>query len=338
MTPAANAAVKERFALEKELLESGRFFKLICGAGNEDPGEIRKLCLVYSLAGAAGIDLAARENIVRAALEGIAEAERLAPESGAPGRIRPFLTVSVGMRGDPHVRKARIVAQMCTECGLCVETCPNDAISESFAVERARCIGCGACADVCPVDAVGFAHQEIEAAKTLKACVDAGAENIELHAAVGDHEQALREWELITELLPDSFVSVCLDRGHLSNRQLRKRIEMLKERAEGRMIVQADGIPMSGSKDDFNTTLQAVATADIVAKMGLGVPVLLSGGTNSKTVELARLAGVPFAGVSLGTYARRLISAEIKDPAFPDAKILKAAVAKARSLVETCGA
>ena len=32
------------------------------------------------------------------------------------------------------------------------------------------------------------------------------------------------------------------------------------------MIIQADGYPMSGGEDDYNTTLQAVATADVINK------------------------------------------------------------------------
>ena len=38
-----------------------------------------------------------------------------------------------------------------------------------------------------------------------------------------------------------------------------------------RMIVQADGIPMAGGEDDYRTTLQAVACADIVDKFSFSV-------------------------------------------------------------------
>ena len=40
--------------------------------------------------------------------------------------------------------------------------------------------------------------------------------------------------------------------------------EITKEIAGDRLIIQADGIPMSGGKDNFNTTLQAVATAEVI--------------------------------------------------------------------------
>lgn len=323
----------DRFELQKALLREGRYFKLVCGAGNEDPSEIYKLTLVYSLAGASGIDLSARRPVVEAACRAVQEAERLSPEFGIRDFVRPFLTVSVGMSGDPHVRKARIVLEKCAQCGACIASCSAKAIAPDFVVAQHRCIGCGNCSAACPEDAVVFSHKPIELRSVLEDCVAAGAENIELHAAVPGDGQTLGEWEVVTSALQQGFVSVCLDRGHLSNHALRRRIELLREHAAGRMIVQADGLPMSGGKDDYNTTLQAVAIADIVAKMGLEVYILISGGTNSRSAELARACGVPFAGVSLGTYGRRLVAEQLDDPAFPETRVLKEAVRKARELV-----
>jgi hypothetical protein len=102
------------------------------------------------------------------------------------------------------------------------------------------------------------------------------------------------------------------------------------------MIVQADGIPMSGGIDDYRTTLQAVACADIVDKFSLPIYILLSGGTNGKSIKLSQACSVPYAGVSIGTFARHLVYEFINDPEFPDISILKLAVKKAKALVETC--
>lgn len=326
----------ERAEIQRRTLKRGHFFKLICGAGNEDAAEVYKLSLVYTLAGALGIDLSARLDVVRAAARAIDDAETAAGRFGLQPFIRPFLTVSVGMAGDPHVRKAKILPDQCTACNACIPVCPTDAIPRSLVIIESRCIGCGACAVACQDDAVGYAHKEIKMGSVLRECIAAGAENIELHAAVIDHKPTLEEWNLIARVLPEGFLSVCLDRGYLSNHELRKRIELMLEVAKGRMIVQADGIPMSGGKDDFNTTLQAIATADIVAKMKLPVFILLSGGTNAKTVELSRACGVAYAGVSLGTFARHLVYEFINDPRFPGDGLLEAAVSRARGLVETC--
>ena len=336
MKHTGDQTLSERFDLQTEILGRGEFFKLICGAGNEDPEEVYKLTLVYSLAGALGVDLSARVEVVESAMKAISDAEGLAEEFGIEEFIRPYLTVSVGMPGDHHVRKAEILQDACTQCNACIPVCPTEAIPASLTVIESRCIGCGACMVACQDDAITYHHKEIEIEKVLKECIAAGAENIELHAAVIDHNATLKEWELIARVLPEGYLSVCLDKGYLSNHELIKRIERMLGVAEGRMIVQADGIPMSGGKDDYNTTLQAIATADTVAKSKLPVFILLSGGTNSKSIELSKACNVPYAGVSIGTYARHLAYPHINNPAFPDQGLLKEAVEAVRSLVETC--
>ena len=82
---------------------------------------------------------------------------------------------------------------------------------------------------------------------------------------------------------------------------------MIKDRPVYSTIIQADGAPMSGGKDDYCTTLQAVATAQIVQRMNIPVYLLLSGGTNSKSVELANKCGVKAHGVSIGLFGRNLV-------------------------------
>ena len=82
--------------------------------------------------------------------------------------------------------------------------------------------------------------------------------------------------------------------------------------------------------------MQAIATADIIYKFNLPVHILLSGGTNSKSIELSKISGVPCAGVSIGTFARHLVFDYINDPRFPDMEVLEPAVKKAKKLVSTC--
>jgi len=83
---------------------------------------------------------------------------------------------------------------------------------------------------------------------------------------------------------------------------------------------------------DFNTTLQAIATADVLNKkfnMKLRkakniliykkkneVDQLLSGGTNSLTAVLADQTGVRFQGASLGTFARQIVKHIVNNDAF----------------------
>ncbi len=52
------------------------------------------------------------------------------------------------------MERARIDLDRCTQCGLCIEACRFDAITDDFIVNENFCEGCRACKYVCPVDAV----------------------------------------------------------------------------------------------------------------------------------------------------------------------------------------
>ncbi len=326
-----------RFEELNNLLEKGCFFKVVCGAGNEDPDEVKKLSTVYTLAGALGIDVSANVEVVEASMKGIDKAFELAPSLGIQLKHRPFITVSVGLKGDPHVRKALISEGDCTECGQCYDDCEQLAIDSGppYKVVSKRCIGCGKCSEVCPVDAISFTTKKVDLSEILPKCLDAGAESIELHAIIADDDAVLRDWQTIVNVLSDQYVSMCLDRSHLGNDHLLRRIRQAIELAGNKQIIQADGAPMSGGKDDFNTTLQAVAIADVIQKAKLDVKILLSGGTNSKTGELANSCNLKAHGVSVGTNARNLVRDEIMSDVFEnDLTVLAKAVKKATWLVD----
>ena len=97
---------------------------------------------------------------------------------------------------------------------------------------------------------------------------------------------------------------------------------------------------MSGGIDDYNTTLQAVSITDFINreikhkdKKFSNLPVLISGGTNSFTGELARKYQVDFNGITIGTHARKIITKfESKPNELSDAN-LQIALAKAKKLI-----
>lgn len=299
------------------LLESRKLFKLVCGAGNEDTEEVRRLAFVYCIAGAKLFDVSANADVVNAALEGIEHACTYAKKFNREIKTHPFVNVSIGMKGDPHVRKA-IVNDQCVQCGCCVPECPTEAISSEYIVDTKRCIGCGHCNAACDYSAVDYTHPQKNLETILQQCKSAGAEQVELHAAVADSGSIMSEWEMATDIFNDNYVSMCLDRLHIGDSQLRRRIREARQITKDRFIVQADGVPMSGGKDDYNTTLQAVAIADIVMKSKINVKVLLSGGTNSLTTQLAQMCGVNWHGVAIGTFARNLVKQQIQKSNFVD--------------------
>lgn len=326
---------KKRYEKLRALLEKRACFKLVCGAGNEDAEEVKRLSTIYSLAGANILDVSASVEIVKAAAEGIRAAYDLEGASKRTIKEKPYINVSIGLKGDPHLRKAKINMASCTRCGRCVAACEQDVIRKDFTINKKKCIGCGRCESACEFGAISFEHKKVDFKKVLPGCVQAGAELLELHAVTDEDEAALNDWRLLNSIIGDNFLSMCLDRHLLSNVRFIERIKKAHEITKERFIVQADGVPMSGGSDGYNTTLQAVACADIVRKSNMPVMVLLSGGTNSKTGELARVCGVHANGIAIGTFARKIVKGFIgKKDFYSDTNMIKRAVDMAENLIE----
>jgi len=297
----------DRYRALRRIYKNNKYFKVVCGAGNEDPEEVHKLALIYTLAGATAIDVSANAAVVERAYQGVSEALKLAKKFSKSIRQRPFVNVSIGLRGDPHIRKAKIIADKCRECGECMKHCPQKAIRASYRVIESRCIGCGCCFEHCKFDAISFYDLRKDFNKVLGECITNGAETLELHAVTTDETQALKDWKLINKFVPNNYVSMCIDRSLLSNKHLIERIKSAEKVAGERLVIQADGIPMSGGSDDYNTTLQAIAIADVIRKSGIKTVIVASGGTNSYTADLARLCKVGINGVAIGTFARNIV-------------------------------
>jgi ferredoxin len=324
----------ERYGELKALFKQNKCFKLVCGAGNEDIDEVRKLATVYTLAGANMLDLSANVEVVKAAKEGIEKAYSLAPVLGRELRMKPYLNVSIGMKGDPHVRKAVINKSICVQCGECIDACRQEAITKDFAVMQYRCIGCGDCEKVCEANAVSYIHRKADFNKILPECVREGVDTMELHAVTEDEEGVFNDWKLLNSIIKENYLSMCLDRQLLSNMRLIERVKKAYEITGDRLIIQADGVPMGGEGDDYGTTLQAIACAEIVRKSGVPAMVLLSGGTNSKTGLLARQCGVSANGVAIGSWARKIVKSYVNNEEFDtDIGIIKNAVSVAEDLI-----
>ena len=183
----------------------------------------------------------------------------------------------------------------------------------------------------------------------------------------------MEEWKLINEINPNNYNSMCLDRLNLGNSKLEYRIEEAKKISKDKLIIQADGYPMSGGENDFNSTLQAVACADVINKKfnmrvnkkeaalsnkgkfkkeGSGkakvlskriyrplissIPIVLSGGTNALSKELANQVGVRCNGIAIGTYARDIIEDLVSnDNFYTDINIIKEAYQVSNQLINS---
>ena len=317
-----------------DMLNQRACFKLVCGAGNEDAEAVEKLVTLFAVAGARYFDLSAREEVVLAAKAGVERATTLGVDEPC------YLNVSVGIKGDPHVQKARIDQDRCTRCSACFESCTVQRAvtveNDRYVVNQKQCIGCGMCASVCPEKAVTLVSVAEPLAEVLPPLIDLGLDSIELHAVTEDEVGALAEWQVI-ETLFDGPLSLCLDRSCLGDRQFLARIHRhIDHRAPMTTIIQADGAPMSGTNDTEATTLQALATAQLVARAGLPVYLLLSGGTNSKTATLSRMFDIHAHGVAIGSFARTKTKTYVDSPDFfTNPSLFEEAQQVARALVET---
>ena len=276
-------------------------FKLVCGAGNEDCESVNRLVYIYAKAGCRFFDLSARKEI----LESAKAALKLANVNDA------MLCVSVGIKGDPHITKAKINESKCIKCGNCLRNCPNDAIYSSIMIDEKKCIGCGICSKKCPTEAISMFDKDVNVKEILPYMVENGVEVLELHIMGHDKNDLASKWKVINECKP-KFASICIDRENFGNKETLARIkEMIAYREPYTTIIQADGIPMSGADDTFKTTLQAVAMAEIIQNANLPVHIMISGGTNSKTKELAELCEIKYWGIAIGSWARKIVKEQL---------------------------
>lgn len=312
----------------KDLFENKKCFKLVCGAGNEDAEEVEKLVTIYSLAGCNFFDLCAKPEIVDAAKRGL---ERAGIKEDR------YICISVGIDGDPHITKAVIDQDKCTKCGKCKVICPHDAIIEldKYKVKKERCIGCNQCANNCPQKAITMVSQLQNYDEVLPKIIAKGIDCIEFHAISTDEKDVMEKWAQINKHF-DGMLCISLDRSELGDKKLKERVKkMLDVRKPFTTIIQADGIAMSGNDDEFGTTLQAVATAQLFQKANMPAYIMMSGGTNMKSIELANLCNVHPHCLAVGSYARKIVKEYLlSDDLFTNKEKLNKAVEIAKPLVQ----
>ncbi len=308
-----------------DIFREKRGFKLVCGAGNEDLDEIEKLVYIYSLAGCNFFDVCAKKEVVLAAKSGL---KRAGIEKDR------YLCVSVGISGDPHITKAKIDPNKCIKCASCLNICPHGAIDSEINVIKQRCLGCCQCEKICPKGAITMESQIREYKDFLPELINLGIDAIEFHAISTDENDVDEKWAQLNEMF-DGMLIISLDRSELGDKRLVERVKrLIRDRKPYTTVIQADGIAMSGNNDEYGTTLQAVATAQMFQNAKLPCYIMISGGTNTKTMELAALCSIDANCLAVGSYARKIIKEYLeKDNLFDDKNATDNAVKIAKSLV-----
>lgn len=275
----------------------GKIVKIACGAGTQDPRYIENFIRIYAMAGVQFFDISAHQSSVEAARRGIQKAN-VAHDI--------YLNVSIGIPGDPHADKAKVVQSRCVNCRRCFKICPNEAIEThpiSCSVVYARCVGCGKCKTVCPVDAIQMYSEAKPVEEVIPPLFNIDA--VELHME-GDIEYGIRQWEALERCYP-GLLSVHINRRACGDVKLIDTLhELIDHRAPWSTMIQADGMSMRGG-DGMNTTLQALAIMQIIANEKLPAYTIASGGTNEYTAPYMREFGIPFGGVAYGTFARNIV-------------------------------
>ena len=312
----------------KDLLEEKQCFKLVCGAGNEDAIEVEKLTYIYSLAGCPFFDVCAKKEIVEAAKRGI--------EKSGITKDR-YICTSVGIAGDPHITKANIDSKKCSNCGLCFSNCVHEAIDiNPTKIIKERCLGCAVCEKICPNNAISMVTTIQDYKEILPPIIQMGIDCIEFHAITDDEIEVFEKWEEINKMF-DGILCISIDRSKTGDIKLKERVQkLLEKRAPYTTIIQADGIAMSGNNDEFGTTLQSVATAQLFQNSKLPIYIMMSGGTNTKSTQLAKQCGIQPNCIAIGSYARKIVNNYLKmDDLLENNKALNEAVKIASELVKT---
>ena len=303
-------------------LSEGSWFKLICGASYQHLPAVRSLALVYSLAGADCIDVAADPAVIAAAREGIEAALEL-PEAkpsqrllrrtttepsyescswGKPPRPHfraaltvgelPWLMVSINDGEDPHFRKAKFDNTQCPkDCPQpCVAVCPADAINLSLGgVLDNLCYGCGRCLPICPQNLITTRSYVSSLDLILPWVESMAVDAIEIHTQVGHYDDFKRVWQEIFPVVGQlKLLAIsCTDAPNVID-YLRSLYEVISP-LPCPLIWQTDGRSMSGDIGK-GTTHAAIALARKVLRSGLPGYIQLAGGTNDYTVEKLKQA------------------------------------------------
>ena len=144
----------------------------------------------------------------------------------------------------------------------------------------------------------------------LRSCKKVGADFFELHIDIPDLDLIKDKLLKVKEVFSFKPISINISIDKFSNAAIIELIKYIRSNIQKDIIIEVNGSE-ENKCNDFNTTLQSVSTADILHKQLLKkeiafrkIPILLSGGTNQLTCELAKECNVNFNGITFSNYSK----------------------------------
>lgn len=323
-------SLKDKTLVKKEnvlaALEQRRYHKCIIGASLTDLSRIENYSYCFAYAGADVIDISAFPHSVIAARTGINKAN-----------LEPLIMVSVNIDSDPHFRRIKLNTDNCTECKLCIPSCPSGAfsgslidtivtsevpksINETFHYEADLCFGCSNCLDYCNFNALEFENWSASNPNELNRLFKLGASAFEIHSS--NNLQALEDFYLEIDLSKVLLESFSIGSEKMTDQELAETAKFIikltqkRDNFEDRIIViQCDGIPQSGARlINEDKDLKSIRNAEIVLNTlkseNLLLPnvfIQIAGGTDEKSLAKAHELGIMIHGVALGSWLRKKI-------------------------------
>lgn len=136
---------------------------------------------------------------------------------------------------------------------------------------------------------------------------------VELDIGEYNLEEALTILEKIKNLKINKIISLSISRKRLSNASI---IELIKytRNFTKELMVEVDGLSSTNIKNEFNETLQVLSTVDIIRKQLISkhvkyrrLPIIIKGGINNSTRDLAIECDVKYNGISYEKYPKDLL-------------------------------
>lgn len=301
-------------------LKEKNLFKLVLGLGNLNFEEIEYIIKIYSNTKTDIIDLPPNQEAIDIVFKELKNNNK---------NIHDFLySLSFAIENDKHNSFAFINNEKCKKCYKCIKQCPHKAIfikDKNVIIDKTKCIGC----QKCKCKAISYKNKySISDFDAINLANKNNVKIIELHASISKTKIIKRAFDNLNNNF-DGIISVCFSREYLSEYKLTKLTDYFIKKREGKpLIIQADGFSMTGGENDYYSTINAVSCAQLFQQYlnSNNFYLFISGGTNEMTPDLAKISNIFYHGITVGSYARKIIK---HAP-------LKIAIENANRLVNKC--